>query len=58
MKYYGHLPQEMSVTDMLTKRMICKNMTILLQLDQHAACNYEGIVFQDYHLRLLDCEAV
>lgn len=40
------LPTEnVSVTNMLTTTMTCKNMNILLQLNQHASCNYESTVF-------------
>ena len=33
-------------------------MNILLQLNQHALCNYERIAFEDYYLCLLECKAV
>jgi hypothetical protein len=48
----------LSVTNLLTTTMTCKNINILLELNQHASCNYESIVHEDYHLCLVECEAL
>lgn len=38
------------VTNILTTTMTCKNTNILLQLNQHASCYYESIVFWNVQL--------